>query len=253
MKRVKYYLISAVAAVLLIGLLVGVVSAKCLEARAPDPSEFDTPQDNTYFPKAIGTMYVFGAETEDEIIENYITITSDTKDILGVECIVVYDVEWVSIDDGTTWIMTEETWDWYAWDNEGNVWYFGEWTTEFEFDEDWNPIGENHDGSWEAGVGGALPGIVMLADPMPGVCYEQEYYEGEAEDMGKVLRLNASVSLESEELEVNDFDDCLVTKEWTPLDRGTVEHKYYAPGVGLVYIEELKEKTVKVELIEIID
>ena len=77
---------------------------------------------------------------------------------------------------------------------------------------------------------------------------QQEYFEGEAEDMGKVLRLNASVSID-----YGDYEDCLKTKEWTPLDPGTVEHKYYAPEVGLVYIEELKEKTVEVELIGIMD
>lgn len=246
MNRMKNYLISAAAAVLLIGLSIGVVGAKCLEAQAPNPADFASPGANTYFPQAIGTTYVFEAETEDEFIQNVIFITPDTKDIMGVDCTVVYDVEWVYVEDEDNWFMTEETYDWYAWDNEGNVWYFGEWTTEFEYDEDWNPIGENHDGSWTAGDDGALPGIVMLADPVPGVCYEQEYYEGEAEDMGKVLRLNASVSID-----YGDYDDCLKTKEWTPLEPGTIEHKYYAPGVGLVYIEELKGKTVKVELVEV--
>jgi len=162
MKRVKYYLILAVAVVLLFGLSTGVVSAKCLEARAPDPSEFDAPLNNLYFPQAIGTTYVYWAETNDELIWNEITITSDTEVIMGVACTVVYDVEWVSPDDGINWYMTEETDDWYAWDNDGNVWYFGEWTTEIEYDEDWNETGENHDGSWKAGDYGALPGRPIL-------------------------------------------------------------------------------------------
>jgi hypothetical protein len=85
----------------------------------------------------------------------------------------------------------------------------------------------------------------MLADPMPGMSYRQEYYEEEAEDMGKVLKLNEKVTID-----YGDFEDCLKTKEWTPLAPGEVEHKYYAPGVGLVFIEELKGKTVKVELID---
>jgi len=249
MRRVKRYLTLAVSVVMVIGFCIGVVEAKCLEAQAVNPDDFDTPQDNIYFPMAIGKTYVYMAETEDELIRNEITTTSGTKEVMGVDCIVVYDVEWVSVDDGITWFMTEETYDWYAWDNEGNVWYFGEWTTEFEYDDDWNPTGENHDGSWEAGADGALPGIVMLAEPKSGVCYQQEYYEGEAEDMGRVLNLNAKVSLESENFD--DFEDCLKTKEWTPLDPGVIEHKYYAPGLGLVFIEELKEKTVKVELVEV--
>lgn len=247
MKRSKYYLVLAVATILLICFSTGIVSAKCLEAQVPNPADFSSPQDNLYFPMSIGSTYVYWAETEDELILNEINITSDTVVIWGITCVVVYDVEWVSPDDGITWYMTEETYDWHPWDNYGNVWYFGEWTTEYEFDDDWNPIGSNHDGSWTAGVDSALPGIVMPAEPKTGMCYEQEYLEDEAEDMGKVQRLNASVSID-----YGDYEDCLKTKEWTPLAPGAIEHKFYAPGVGLVYIEELKEKTVRVELIDIL-
>jgi hypothetical protein len=246
MKSKKYYLISIVAVLLLSVFLNAVVNAKCLEAQAPNPADFDLPQDNLYFPRAIGNTYVYWAETEDELILNEITITAGIKNILGIDCTIVHDVEWVSPDEGASWFMTEETDDWHAWDNVGNFWYFGEWTTEYEYDEDWNPIGSNNDGSWEAGVDGALPGIVIPAEPTPGMCYEQEFYEGEAEDMGKVLGLGVNVSID-----LGDYEDCLKTKEWTPLEPGAIEHKYYAPGVGLVYIEELKEKTVEVELIEI--
>jgi hypothetical protein len=245
MRKVMYRLSSVIAVVMLMAFSTPVVHAKCLEARTINPDDFDDPQDNLYWPMAVGHTYHYEAEEEDGLIINEITNTGASKVILGVTCTVIYDVEWIDVE-GVGLVTTEETYDWYAWDNDGNVWYFGEWTTEFEYDEDWNQTGENHEGSWEAGVNDALPGIVMLADPVPGVCYQQEYYEGEAEDMGKVLRLGVSVSVE-----YGDFDNCLVTKEWTPLDPGAVEHKYYAPGVGLVLIEELKEKTVKVELIDI--
>lgn len=237
--------------VILIGFCIGIVSAKCIEAREIDPSEFDSPQDNTYFPMAIGTTYVYWAETEDELIRNEITITSDTVEILGVTCTVIYDVEWVYVEDKDEWFKTEETDDWHAWDNDGNFWYFGEDTVEYLYDDNWDPTGTSTEGSWKAGDDGALPGIVIPADPMPGMCYQQEYYEGEAEDMGKVLRLEASVSLESEEFDEFLDEGCLKTKEWTPLEPGSIEHKYYAPGLGLVFIEELKEKTVKVELVEV--
>ena len=246
MKKEKHYLILATTIAISIALSTGVAGAKCLDARTPDPSEFSSPQSNLYFPMAIGTTYVYWAETEDELIRNEITITAGIKVILGVNCTIIHDVEWISPDDGITWFITEETDDWHAWDNLGNFWYFGEWTTEYEYDDDWNPIGSNNDGSWEAGVDGALPGIVLPADPMPGMCYQQEYYEDEAEDMGKVKKLNASISID-----YGNYDDCLKTKEWTPLEPGAVEHKYYAPGVGLVFIEELKEKTVEVELINV--
>jgi hypothetical protein len=102
------------------------------------------------------------------------------------------------------------------------------------------------EGSWEAGVDGAKPGIVMEADPQPGDSYGQEYFEGLAGDMGKVLRLGASVSVP-----YGVFEDCLKTKECTPLEPGVVEHKCYAWGVGLVLVTELKGKSVRVELVEI--
>lgn len=231
---------------ILLGSSAGVAQAKCLEAQVIDPNDFDSPAGNTYWPTAIGDTYVYWAETDDETILNEITATSETKMIMGVQCTVVHDVEWIYVEDQNDWFIAEDTNDWYAWDNDGNVWYFGEETLEYLYDDDWNPIGTSDEGSWEAGVGGALPGRVMLADPAPGVCYQQEYYAGEAEDMARILRLGASVSVE-----YGDFDDCLVTKEWTPLDPGVVEQKYYAPGVGLVFIKELKEKTVSVELIDI--
>jgi hypothetical protein len=104
-----------------------------------------------------------------------------------------------------------------------------------------------HVGSWEAGVDGAQPGIVMLADPQPGVSYRQEFLAGVAEDMAKVLRLNADVSVP-----YGNLEDCLETKEWSPLEPGAIEHKFYAPGVGLVLTEELKGKTFRSELVDII-
>ena len=242
-----YCLTYVITIVMLLGFSIGIVEAKCLDApQTINPADFDTPQDNTYFPMAVGTTYVYMAETEDELIRNEITITSGTEVIMGVTCIVVYDVEWISVDDGNTWIIIEETDDWHVWDNDGNVWYFGEDTKEWVYDDDWNFLYTTDEGSWRAGDDGALPGIIMLADPTVGSCYQQEYYEDEAEDMGKVLKLNASVSVE-----YGDFEDCLKTKEWTPLEPGEIEHKYYAPGVGLVFIEELKGKTVNVELVDV--
>jgi len=246
MRKVMCCLTCAIAVVILMGFSIGIVEAKCIEAQAINPADFDSPVNNLYFPKAVGTTYVYGAEEDDELIVNEIMITAGTVDILGVSCNVIYDVEWLWVEEKGAWYLIEETYDWHAWDNYGNVWYFGEETYERIYDEDWNWIDTSTEGSWKAGVGGALPGIVMLADPIPGMCYEQEYYEDEAEDMGKVLRLNASVSVE-----YGDYDDCLKTKEWTPLERGQVEHKYYAPGLGLVLVEELKEKTVLVELVAI--
>ncbi len=201
-----------------------------------DPDNFVEVIDNPYLPLVPGTTFTYIAETEDGIEENVVSVTHQTKEILGVTCTVVFDL--VYVED----VLTEETYDWYAQDKEGNVWYFGEDTK--EYDEYGNVI--STEGSWEAGVDDAKPGIVMEADPQPGQSYRQEYYEGVAEDMAKVLRLTAAVSVR-----YGDFEDCLKTKEWTPLEPGVVEQKFYVWGVGLVLVTELKGKSVRVELVEI--
>jgi hypothetical protein len=135
---------------------------------------------------------------------------------MGVECVVVNDKAW---ENGK---LIERTYDWHAQDKEGNVWYFGEDTKEYE-----NGKVVSTKGSWEAGVDGAKPGIIMQAHPKVGQSYRQEYYKGEAEDMAKVINLNESVTVP-----YGSFDHVLVTKEWTPLEPSYAEHKYYAPGVG---------------------
>ena len=245
MKSTLSWFTSPRAAVIMLGLFTGIAHGGNLLLPF-DAGNFTSPRDNLFLPMAIGATYMYQAEEEDGLVLNEITQTSATKMILGVPTTVVHDVEWIVVE-GVGLVKTEETDDWIAWDNFGNVWYFGEDTTEFQYDDDWNPTGTTKEGSWEAGVDGAQPGILMLANPRPGNTYLQEFYEGVAEDTAKVLKLNETVSLE-----LGTFQGCLKTKEWTPLDSGTVEHKYYAPGMGLVYIEELKGKTVKVELVEIL-
>lgn len=244
----KKNMIGFIFAVAVAGMMMftSVATAKDLGIPLFNPADFGTPQDNTYMPMAIGLTYVYQAEDEDGVVLDEISFTSDTKVILGVTCTVVHDVEHIYVEELASWFISEETYDWYAWDNYGNVWYFGEDTTAYLYNDDWDLLGTTNEGSWEAGVGGALPGIVMLADPMKGVSYYQEYYADEAEDQAKVIGLDAAV-----DLDYGEFDGCLKTKEWTKLAPGEVEHKYYAPGVGLVYIKELKGKTVYVELIDI--
>lgn len=210
--------------------------------------------DNPYWPLDVTgtTFHYYAEEGEDECVINEMTITGDSEVVAGVTTRVIHDVEWLDVDcTGSKDFMLEETDDWYAQDDSGNIWYFGEDTLAYEWDEEeCDPVSipcTTTEGSWEAGVDGAEPGIVMLADPIPGLFYRQEYLEDEAEDMAKVLRLNAKVSIE-----LDDFSGCLKTKEWTVLEPGSIEHKYYCPGIGLVYVEELKEKTVYVELVGIV-
>jgi hypothetical protein len=144
------------------------------------------------------------------------TVTSETKKVMGVGCIVVDHREW----EGD--VLIERTYDWFAQDKEGTVWYFGEDTKEYE-----NGEVVSTKGSWEAGVDGAKPGIIMPAEPKVGQSYPQEYYPGEAMDMARVLSFNASVTVP-----YGSFDHALDTKEWTPLQPVFFEKKYYVRGVG---------------------
>jgi hypothetical protein len=187
------------------------------KAYAPhiDPSEFTTKVDNEYLPMKPGSTFVYeGGAEHDEM-----RVTHQTRKVMGVECIVVDDRAW---EDGK---LIEKTYDWFAQDKEGTVWYFGEDTKEYE-----NGKVVSTKGSWEAGVDGAKPGIIMQGDPKVGESYRQEYYKGEAEDQAKVQSLNASVSVP-----YGSFDHVLVTREWTRLEPSYDEHKYYARGVGQVY------------------
>lgn len=215
-----------------------------------DAAVFSNPAvvDNAYWPLIPGTTAVYTAETEDGCVVNRVTVSSETKADFaapydGITAVVVEDLEWLSEECDGEYTLLEKTSDWFAQDDDSNVWYLGEETEAYEEDEECI-TGE---GAWEAGVDGAEAGIVMLGSPKVGLSYQQEYYEDEAEDMARVLRLNAYVELES----FGPFTDCLKTKEWTPLERGSIEHKFYCPQstAGLVLIEELKGKTVYVEYI----
>jgi hypothetical protein len=189
-------------------------SSREQKAYAPhiDPAGFTTKIDNEYFPMKPGITFVYRGGTE----RDRMTVTHRTKKVMGVECLVVDDRAW---EDGK---LVEKTYDWFTQDNKGNVWYFGEDTKEYE-----NGEVVSTEGSWEAGVDGAKPGIMMQSDPKVGHAYRQEYYLGEAMDMARVLGLNASV-----EVPYGSFDHVLVTKEWTPLEPVLFEKKYYGRGVG---------------------
>jgi hypothetical protein len=174
--------------------------------------------DNKYFPLVPGTRFLYRGKQDGEPREVSVLVTRKTKVILGIRAVVVLDQVLVGGKP------EEKTFDWYAQDKRGNVWYLGEDSSDFVKGK-W----VRSDGSWEAGVHGARPGIVMEAKPSVGDAYRQEYYKGHAEDMAAILRLDASVSVP-----YGTFRKALVTKEWTPLERGVIEQKYYARGVGNV-------------------
>jgi len=187
-----------------------------------DPAELAAEIDNRFWPMTPGTRWTY-RETglEGEIMEVVVVATSETKQLAnGVTARVVRDTV---TQDGE---IIEDTFDWYAQDGAGNVWYMGEDTAEFEDGEMVSTAG-----SWEAGVDGALPGIIVPADPMPGMSYRQEYYEGEAEDNGEVLSVDEMV-----DVTVGHYDGVLLTKDTTPLEPDVLEYKLYAPDVGPVLI-----------------
>jgi hypothetical protein len=185
-----------------------------------DPTAFSTTIDNPYLSMVPGSRTIFESHTPGGVQRTTTEVTRDTKTIMGVKTVVVHDI--VSVNDKTV----EDTLDWYAQDHDGNVWYFGEAT---------KTIGDNGTvdtkGSFEGGVSGALPGIVMPARPRVGDHYRQEYAKGVAEDTGEVVSLNGS---ETTPL-TGPRADLLVTKDADLLDpSAAAENKYYARGIGLI-------------------
>jgi hypothetical protein len=205
-----------------------------------DPSNFVDKIDNRYMMFTPGTTFVYEGKTADgpERVETY--VSHKTREVLGVKCTVVRDKAFLNGK------LSEDTFDWYAQDSEGNVWYFGEDTKEYE-----NGKVVSTKGSWEAGVDGAKPGIVMEANPRVGDAYSQEYYEGEAEDVAEVLSLDASGLNDAVSVPYGSFADVLMTKEWNPLEPGVLEYKYYAPGTGLIGEEQILGGTDTSELVDI--
>lgn len=201
-----------------------------------DPAGFTNVIDNPFFTMRPGTTFVYKSSTDEGMETNRVTVTDDTRKVMGVATRVVWDRVWLDDD------LIEETCDWYAQDEQGNVWYFGEDSKEYRGGKIVSTRG-----SWEAGRGGAMPGIVMKAGPQTGAIYRQEYYKGEAEDMAEVVGLQESVSVP-----YGTFDNCLKTKDWSPLEHGVVEYKYYSPVTGCVVLETGKGGTERVELIDIV-
>ena len=182
------------------------------------PVDFPTSMqiDNKYFALVPGTVFVF-AENTGNVTE--ITVGSDKKTILGIDCVVVHDVVKTATGD-----LVEDTFDWFAQDKDGNVWYFGESTKAYQAGKSVSTAG-----SWEGGVNCALPGITMKASPRVGETYRQEYLAGVAEDKADVVSLTESITVP-----YGSFDNCLMTKDYTDLEPGAFEHKYFCPGVGQV-------------------
>ena len=188
-------------------------------------SDFVRTVDNPWFPLVTGYTWVSKGVRDGKPTVDTFRATGQTKVIEGVTCTVVHDVTTVHGKP------VEKTLDWYAQDKQGNVWYFGEDTAEYD------AAGKvtSTAGTWQSGVNGAAPGIFMPADPSVGAGGYQEYYKGQALDQYKVVSLNGSVTVP-----YGSFKQALLTRETTALEPGIVDHKYYVKGIGQVAEETVK-------------
>lgn len=201
-----------------------------------DPANFNqvVTNYNPLFPLIPGSTSLFKGETPGGTEEILVEVTDRKKLVQGVTTTVVRDRVWL---DG---VLIEDTDDWYAQDNDGNVWYLGEDVKNYE-----NGVVVDRHGSWESGVDGALAGIIMWASPNQGSVYYQEFYAGEAEDVGEVLALNETVTVP-----YGSLSSCVKTEDTTPLEPDVLEYKFFCPGLGHALTVDITEGGLRFELVE---
>jgi len=202
------------------------------EPNFPGASDFVAGITNPYLNFAPGRKFHYRSETAAGVEINVVEVTRQTKRIIDIDTTVLHDQVFLNN------VLTEDTFDWVAQDKDGNVWYFGEDTKEFSNGQ------VSTEGSWEAGKEGS-PGIFMLASPELGLQYKQEDAPGIAEDVGKVASLSEHVSVP-----FGTYDGCLQVDEWSLLEPGPRDHKFYKQGVGLV-LEILSRGRKNTELSEL--
>jgi hypothetical protein len=199
-----------------------------------DPARFSSRIDNPWWPMKPGSHWIYReTDAQGNAARIDVTVLRQTKRIAGIDARVVHDVL------SSNGQVQEDTYDWYAQDAQGNIWYMGEDTKEYE-----NGKLKTTEGSWQAGVDGAQAGVLLPARPNPGLAYRQEYYKGQAEDAAQVLSLGKRAKVP-----FGLFDHVLITKEFTPLEPDVVEHKFYAPGIGPLLAVTVKGGSDKEELL----
>jgi hypothetical protein len=204
------------------------------EAVQLDPADFVAEIDNPYWPMKSGNRWVYNeTDAEGNEMQVEVTVTNDKKNVAGISATVVHDVV---TEDGS---VKEDTLDWYAQDVDGNIWYLGEDTKEYE-----DGVVVSTEGSWATGVDGAQAGIALPANPEVGLTYRQEYLAGEAEDRAKVLSLDQHV-----DVPYGAFDGCLQTEDSTSLEPDVLEHKYYCTDVGPVLAIDVASGAGREELV----
>lgn len=189
---------------------------------SPEAGDFVEGVDHPLMPLVPGSTWRYESRVAGELVETIeVRVSEEVRTVAGIPATVVHDV----VTDAAGRVV-EDGYDWFAQDAAGNVWYLGEDTTSYQDGRPSTPV------SWEAGVDGATAGLAMPATPRVGDGYQQESSPGEAEDRALVLDVAASRTTA-----YGSFDDLLQTEQTTPLEPGLVEHRFYAPGVGLMLAE----------------
>jgi hypothetical protein len=212
------------------------VAAAASPCTVLDPAGFVATIDNPYYPLPVGRTLVYRGVRDGQTQVDRVTVTSETKVIGGVTATVVKDVA----KHGST--LLEKTNDWFAQDTQGNVCYLGEDTKAYL------PNGQvDPSGSWEAGVNGAVSGIIMEADPQIPDSYRQEYLQGEAEDTAWIVGLDGTV-----EVPYGIEHNALTSLEHTVLEPDVIDKKVYAPGLGIVLEQALAGGQEVAKLVRVI-
>jgi hypothetical protein len=198
---------------------------------------FTTNIDNPFFPLQPGTTFIYKGSKEGSKQRDEFAVTDRTVVIDGVTCRVVHDKVFMQ------GVLQEDTFDYFAQDVDGNVWYFGEDTE--ELDSKGRVVSTA--GTWRAGVDGAQPGVIMEAHPKVNDHYFQEVAAPVAQDEAIVLNLHEIVAVP-----FGKFTNCLQTKEFTQLEPGNVEHKFYAEGVGFILGVVVKGGKERLALVNIV-
>jgi hypothetical protein len=214
---------SGLAVLAIIGALAGAAAAGTSGASGyhpqVDPAKFTDRITNKYLPLATGSTHRYRGTRDGRPTLHVVTVTHQHRTVMGVRCVVVKDNVWQSQS------LAERTTDWYAQDDAGNVWYFGEQTAELQ-----NGVVTSTSGTWEAGVDRALPGIVMPAVPKVGRTYQEEFRPGVALDRATILGVNGTVKVPA-----GTYHQAVITFDKNPLDPSKKERKWYVAGVGFVH------------------
>jgi hypothetical protein len=219
--RVASLVVGAVLAATSVAVVVSLLGpAAAQPSGGIDPSDFTSPVPNPYFPLTAGLVLHYRGTEDGQRFREVLKVTHHTKTILGVKTTVIRDI--LRRADGS---LAEKTHDWYANDNTGNVWYFGEQTATY------GPRGNliSREGSWQAGVHGAVAGTIMPWDPHPTDAYRQEFLAGHAEDQAWIVQRGFSMTVPYKKV-----GRLVRSYEWTRLEPRVISMKIYAPGLGIV-------------------